>query len=92
MQNIKIRKNFDWSSIGITLSLLVLFIFFSIFSNNFLSTNNMINILRQISITGICAVGMTTVILTSGIDLSVGSVIGFSSIFGAIYIRVDDSN
>ncbi len=84
MQNIKIRKNFDWSSIGITLSLLVLFIFFSIFSNNFLSTNNMINILRQISITGICAVGMTTVILTSGIDLSVGSVIGFSSIFGAI--------
>lgn len=80
----KRKKDIDWSSIGILACLVGLFIFFSVFSKAFLSTNNMINILRQISITGICAVGMTTVILTSGIDLSVGSVIGFSAVFGAI--------
>jgi ribose transport system permease protein len=85
MQNI-IKKNIDWSSVGILLSLLLMFTFFSIRSENFLSTNNMLNILRQISITGICAVGMTTVILTGGIDLSVGSVIGLSAVSCALML------
>jgi len=86
MQIIRNKKDIDWSSVGIFACLVGLFVFFSVFSKSFLSTNNMINILRQISITGICAVGMTTVILTSGIDLSVGSVIGFTSVFGAIML------
>jgi ribose transport system permease protein/inositol transport system permease protein len=84
MEKVSRKQDVDWSSVGIFACLVALFVFFSIFSKSFLSVNNMINILRQISITGICAVGMTTVILTSGIDLSVGSVIGFTAVFGAI--------
>lgn len=49
-------------------------IFFSIASQYFLSASNFINVLRQVSIVGIMAVGMTFVILTGGVDLSVGGV------------------
>lgn len=56
----------------------VLCIFFSIASQEFLSMNNLSNIIRQVSINGILAVGMTFVILTGGIDLSVGSVMALT--------------
>ena len=49
-------------------------IFFSLASPFFLSASNLINVLRQVSIVGIMAVGMTFVILTGGVDLSVGGV------------------
>ena len=49
-------------------------IFFSLASQYFLSATNFVNILRQVSIVGIMAVGMTFVILTGGVDLSVGGV------------------
>lgn len=49
-------------------------IFFSFASPYFLSVNNLTNVLRQVSIVGIMAVGMTFVILTGGVDLSVGGV------------------
>lgn len=60
--------------------LLVLIVFFSITSDVFLSSTNLINILRQVSVVGIVAVGMTFVILTGGIDLSVGAVIAVSGV------------
>ena len=47
--------------------------------NIFLSFNNLTDVLRQVSITGLVATGMTLVILLGGIDLSVGSVMGFST-------------
>lgn len=56
--------------------LIIIVIFFSIFARGFLSMSNIMNVLRQVSIIGICSVGMMLVILTGGIDLSVGSVIG----------------
>ena len=49
-------------------------IFFSFASEYFLSATNFVNVLRQVSIVGIMAVGMTFVILTGGVDLSVGGV------------------
>ncbi len=55
------------------ISLLVLFILSSIASPYFLRTRNILNILRQSSYTGIIALGMTFVIISGGIDLSVGS-------------------
>jgi ribose transport system permease protein/inositol transport system permease protein len=79
-------KKIDWSSIGITLALIVMFIFFSIFGNNFLSSRNVINIFRQVAVIGICAVGMTGVILTGGIDLSVGSVLGLTAVSSALFM------
>ncbi|NKL21215.1 ABC transporter permease [Rhizobium leguminosarum] len=59
---------------GIGFVFLAICIFFSLSSEFFLSWNNVSNVLRQSSINGILAVGVTFVILTGGIDLSVGSV------------------
>ncbi|WP_123336715.1 ABC transporter permease [Erwinia sp. JUb26] len=52
-------------------------------SNYFLSNENMLIVLRQISINGILAIGMTFVIITAGVDLSVGSVLALSGIVAA---------
>lgn len=77
------KHDIDWSSAGIVLVLLVMCVFFSVTTNSFFSANNFANIARQISIVGICAVGMTMVIITGGIDLSIGSLIGISSVTAA---------
>ncbi|MEO8245325.1 MAG: ABC transporter permease [bacterium] len=63
---------------GIYFALLVLVAVFTASSDVFLTSANLLNVLRQVSIIGICAVGLTFVLLTGGIDLSVGSVIGVS--------------
>ncbi|MFW5889588.1 MAG: ABC transporter permease, partial [Bacillota bacterium] len=57
---------------------IVLSLIMTILSEQFLTFSNIINVIRQISINGVIAVGMTFVILISGIDLSVGSVMAFS--------------
>lgn len=74
----------DWSSAGILAVLAVMVVLFSSLNPNFLTQRNLGNILRQVSIIGVCAVGMTAVVLTGGIDLSVGSVIGLSAVLGAM--------
>lgn len=69
---------------GILIILIVMIIFFSITSDNFLTTVNIVNIVRQIAMLGIAAVGMTFIILTGGIDLSVGSIIGLTGVVTSI--------
>lgn len=59
--------------------LLLLCLLLTIRTPNFLTLDNLFNVARQISINGIVAVGMTIVIVTSGIDLSVGSVVALSA-------------
>ena len=59
---------------GILLVLLFLIVVFSVLSSNFLSVNTLMTILKQVSITGIASIGMCYVIMTGGIDLSVGSI------------------
>ncbi len=71
---------------GIYLALLLLVLFFTVTSDVFLTSANLLNVLRQVSIIGICAVGLTFVLLTGGIDLSVGSVIGVSGMACATLI------
>jgi ribose/xylose/arabinose/galactoside ABC-type transport system permease subunit len=68
---------------GIILVLVALSLLFGLLSPVFFSTENILNILRQVAVVGIVAVGMTFVILTGGIDLSVGSIIGVASVFMA---------
>ncbi len=63
---------------GIFYVCIVVFIFFAVASDAFLTKNNLMNVVRQVSMLGITAVGMTCVILTSGIDLTVGSVLGLA--------------
>lgn len=69
-----------WESYSIYLVLVVLFIGGAISSGAFLKVINLLNILRQVSILGLISIGMTLVILTAGIDLSVGAVLGLTSI------------
>ncbi len=80
---VKSKLKIDWSSLGILAALFIMIILFGSLNSNFFSVRNLGNILRQISIVGICSVGMTLVILTAGIDLSVGSVIGLAAVLGA---------
>jgi ribose transport system permease protein len=65
---------------GIGIALVVEIILFSILSPYFFSSDNILNVTLQASITAIIAVGMTFVILTSGIDLSVGALVAFTGV------------
>jgi simple sugar transport system permease protein len=58
--------------------------------NIFLSTGNLSDVLRQVSNNGIVAVGMTLVILTGGIDLSVGSIMALGSVLCAMLLTYDE--
>lgn len=80
----KIDINSFVAEYAIIMIFIVLFVAMSIFAPNFLSGGNIANVLRQISINGICAIGMTFVMLTGGIDLSVGSIIGVSGVLTAM--------
>ena len=66
-----------------TIALLLLCIFLSILSDKFLTVDNGWNVLRQISVNICISVGMTLVVLTAGIDLSVGSILAFSGAVAA---------
>src|SRR5262245_24117592 len=57
-------------------------------SNIFLSYGNLLDVLRQVSITGLIATGMTGVILTAGIDLSVGSLMAICSVVCAMLLTM----
>lgn len=63
--------------------LLLLIAVFALLHENFLHPLNVFNVLRQVSIAGLIAIGMTFVILTAGIDLSVGSLMAFAGVVGA---------
>ncbi|MBD2017728.1 ribose ABC transporter permease [Microcoleus sp. FACHB-53] len=69
---------------GILPILLVICIVFSLVSPSFLSPGNLINVIRQASINIVLATGMTFVILTGGIDLSVGSILGVTAVVGVL--------
>ncbi|MFO7274326.1 MAG: ribose ABC transporter permease [Bacillota bacterium] len=64
--------------LGPGLAVIVLGLALSLLSDEFLTVSNLLNLLRQVSINAIIACGMTLVILTGGIDLSVGSVLAIT--------------
>ena len=64
--------------------LIVLMAIFATAQPRFLSTINLLNVLRQVSISGLLAIGMTFVILTAGIDLSVGSLLALCGLAAAV--------
>lgn len=77
------------SKYGIVFAFLILVIVLSILNQNFLSVGNVTNILRQVSINGILAIGMTYVILTGGIDLSIGSILAIAGAVSASLVIGD---
>ncbi|MDD3360408.1 MAG: ABC transporter permease [Hespellia sp.] len=78
-------------SFALVFVIIIIFVAMSFASPVFLTSKNLINIVRQISINGIIAVGMTFVILTGGIDLSVGSVVAITSVICG-YLLQNGSN
>ena len=66
--------------------------FFALGEPRFLTPLNLFNVLRQVSIYGLLAVGMTFVILTSGIDLSIGSLVAFAGLVAAAVSKGGISN
>lgn len=85
------RQDLERGAIGLRLKHIMgdygLFIIFaavlaylSVAAPNFLTVENLVNVVRQSSIIGLVALGMTFVMITAGIDLSVGSVVGLSGI------------
>ncbi|MEE6075155.1 ribose ABC transporter permease [Avibacterium paragallinarum] len=71
------------------LALIVLIVIVSSINPNFFTMDNLLNILRQTSVNAIIAVGMTFVILTAGIDLSVGSVLALTGAIAASLVNLD---
>ena len=69
-----------WDRVGILAVLVLLTVFMAVAAPNFATVDNLLNIARAISINAIIAAGMTFVILTAGIDLSVGSIVAVSGV------------
>lgn len=74
-------------TIAVAVVLLVLLVVFSATADSFLTLPNVLNMLRQIAPTLVVAVTMTLVITTSGIDLSVGSIVALSGSLLAIWVK-----
>jgi ribose transport system permease protein len=74
---------------GIGIALLLMIITFSTLAPHFTDESNITNILTQVTINLIMAIGMTFVILIGGIDLSVGSVLAFSAMVAGLVLKVE---
>ncbi len=74
-------------SFALVFVILAIVIVMTFASPVFMTSKNIINIIRQISINGIIAVGMTFVILTGGIDLSVGAVVAITSVIAGYLLE-----
>jgi ribose transport system permease protein len=86
-KDLKLTRLF--TDFGIAVILILEIIIFSQVSPYFLTTDNILNISLQASVTAIIAAGMTFVILTAGIDLSVGSIVAFASVITTSLIKLD---
>ncbi|QJD88049.1 ABC transporter permease [Cohnella herbarum] len=74
---------------GLIAILLAAVIILSLVSDTFLTVTNLMNVLRQVSINGILAIGMTFIILTAGIDLSIGSLMAVAAVIATSIVAHD---
>lgn len=72
---------------GVFVSFLLIFIVLSLVAPGFLTVQNLTTVLRQISINGILAIGITFVIITGGIDLSLGSTVALAGVVAALFAK-----
>src|SRR5690625_2169363 len=73
-----------WDRVGIFAVLILLVAFMALMASNFFTISNGMNVARSASINAILASGMTLVILTAGIDLSVGSILAIAGVSGVM--------
>src|SRR3954462_13671916 len=67
-------------------SLLALLVFFSFASGNFLQVDNLVSILQATAVNGVLAIASTFVIITGGIDLSVGTLMTFTAVICGVFL------
>lgn len=87
----KSRLSWLWSEYSVIIAFIILFIGSSLLNPRFLDINNQLNILMQVSIIGIIAMGMTVVMLSGGIDLSVGSVLALAGVISVLALNASGS-
>lgn len=88
-ENIKwFRKLIEFEEIGILVALFIICTIIAIINPVFLSFGNIINVLMQISLVSIMAVGAAFVIITGGIDLSVGSILSLGGVIVATFYNL----
>jgi len=84
------KVNLEWiRSVSVVAGVALLFIVFSVLTSSFYSPGNLLDILLQSSINAMIAVGMTLVVMARGIDLSVGSVVGLTSMITASLLPIN---
>jgi len=77
----------NWETLGLPAVLVILFVLFAVKAPNFAAASNYSNVARQVAVLVLIASAETVVILTAGIDLSVGSVVALASVLTAIGLR-----
>jgi ribose transport system permease protein len=83
------KRNFNFLfALTLLALLLLLWVLLALSTPNFATPNNIANLLRQGSMTAILAIGQTFVIITAGIDLSVGAIVGFSTVIVALLLQM----
>lgn len=81
------RINLNWNDMGIFMILAFLIVILSMIKPVFLSPDNIINVIRQVTIVAIIGIGMSFVLISGEIDLSVGSICALSGIIVTICLR-----
>ena len=81
------KRNINWNEMAIFLVLAILVISLSIARPIFLSTDNLINVIRQVTMVAILGIGMTFVLIAGEIDLSVGSIAALAGIVVAMAMK-----
>jgi inositol transport system permease protein len=83
------RRLADLKSWGLAAALLLIGVVLTFASPAFLTIPNLVNVVRQVSINGILAVGVTLVLLTGGVDLSLGSLVALAGVVAASLAQRD---
>jgi ribose transport system permease protein len=78
-----------WQRVGPLLGLAILCVALAVASPHFLTVDNLLNVLRQSAINAVLALGQLMVIITAGIDLSIGSIVGLAIVLLAKMLRAD---
>ena len=85
----QVKRIFQSREMGVFLALLVLVVLMRFFSPFFWKSQNIFNVLRSMSTIGIMAIGQTMIIVTGGIDLSVGSILAASAMIAARFMYLE---
>ena len=87
LRNSTLFNKISWRDMGTLLGLLIMVAAFATLSDVFMTQRNLINILQQSSINACIAIGMTVVIISGGIDLSVGATAAFSAVLSGTMLK-----